>query len=510
MSLNKPLFSGFSRAWAIVAVVVCSIAFGAVAWKRLPLGIPPSQPSRIEQQPYGEESGAELRESWQATRRRESARYSDAELQQMVDRLFVQADPDRANFDGLLFAGSRPLPFLLKALDDPRTTTAVFSGSDIYGLGASPFERICNLLWSLRPAEAVAPLARYLDHRNPMFRRKAAWLLASIGTRECLKPVKKALADKDDEVRESALIGLTRAEKGRPRDKQFLAGVFPALIPLLNGGVYRPESPAGAMMAVAPAKAIPILESPRYFSVRNRQLAKVLEALDRPGVKVPKGILLPLLSKLESVATRESPAQVTYAATLALYANNPDAHAEAKFLSLIDSPSSILSSAAAQGLETLAGINVRNVVMDIYDRHGFTAMTQPQQFCFAVELYRDEVDNGGHNQYFYNDDGDLYEVAVQGLSAMGATPQAEILSDAARAFAPVPPPSTEEARRHLMEGFGASQDLILSKADQRFYQLESEPGKRLDVLMTFYALKHRNDFALALSSDAEQAEAGNR
>ena len=194
---------------------------------------------------------------------------------------------------------------------------------------------------------------------------------------------------------------------------------------------------------------------------------------------------------------------MTYAAALTLYANNPDEHAETKFRTLINSPSSIISSAATQGLETLAGISVRDVVMDVYDRRGFAAMTQSQQFCLAVELYQDEVNNGGHKQYFYNDDSDLYETAIEGLRAVGATSQAINLSDASRAFSSGQPAPTEEGRRHQMESFGPIQDRIFKTADKRFYQLENKPGERLDMLMTLYALKHRSDFAIALSSDVE-------
>jgi hypothetical protein len=270
---------------------------------------------------------------------------------------------------------------------------------------------------------------------------------------------------------------------------------------MLNAENFGPESPAKALMAVDPANAVPILESSRYFSIQNPQLAEVLEALNRPGVKVPRAILLPLLAKLDSPTTKEPPGQVTYAAALTLYANNPDEHAETRLRTLINSPSTIISSAAAQGLETLAGISIRDVVMDVYDRRGFATMTQPQQFCLAIELYRDEVNDGGHKQYFYNDDSDLYETAIAGLRALGATSQATNLADASRAFSSGHPAPTEDERRHQLEAFGPDQDRILETADERFYQLEDEPGARLDVLMTLYALKHRTDFAVALSSD---------
>jgi hypothetical protein len=101
-----------------------------------------------------------------------------------------------------------------------------------------------------------------------------------------------------------------------------------------------------------------------------------------------------------------------------------------------------------------------------------------------------------------NDDSDLYKVAIEGLRAIGATPQAAILSDASRAFAPEQPASTEQARRHQMEEFGPEPDGVFKTADERFYQLKDVPGERRDTLMTLYALKHRSDFASALSSEA--------
>jgi hypothetical protein len=108
--------------------------------------------------------------------------------------------------------------------------------------------------------------------------------------------------------------------------------------------------------------------------------------------------------------------------------------------------------------------------------------------------------NGGHNQYFYNDESDLYRKAIEGLGAIGAPVQSAILSDAARAFAPGQPAPTEGERRNQMEGFGPVQSAIFAKTDQRFYDSEKEPSARLDVLLARYALKHRSDFANTLPS----------
>ena len=94
-----------------------------------------------------------------------------------------------------------------------------------------------------------------------------------------------------------------------------------------------------------------VLESPRYFAATNPQLDDILKALDNPGVKVPREILFPLLAKLEPLAGKDSHGEWTYATALILYANNPDD-----------------TSAAARGLEILAGVDPHDTVFDAYDR----------------------------------------------------------------------------------------------------------------------------------------------
>jgi hypothetical protein len=175
---------------------------------------------------HGELSGKQLREGWEADRKRESSRFTDVDLQHMVDRLFIEDDPDRANFHGLLWAGSRPVPFLIKALDEPRTRTTVFFHEGFHLTGSSPFQRICQLLDNTAPAEAAKPLARYLEHTDPAFRGQAAMVLGNIGASDCLEPVKKALADKDREVRQFAMIGLMNGLEREQRDETFLRGIF--------------------------------------------------------------------------------------------------------------------------------------------------------------------------------------------------------------------------------------------------------------------------------------------
>jgi hypothetical protein len=219
----------FARGRVILFVALSALPAIAVGlnWHSSSVRLPAAR--NMEQQPFGKRSGDDVSASWEAERKKNLARFTDADLQRMVDRLFVQDDPGRANFHGLLYADSRQLPFLLKALDDPRTSTVVFEKNGFDPLEMFPFGRICGLSDELAPVEAAKPLARYLDHPNPMFRRQAASLLASLSCAECLEPVKKALTDEDHGVREFTLGGLNRGLAQRQPDVGFLSGVFPVL-----------------------------------------------------------------------------------------------------------------------------------------------------------------------------------------------------------------------------------------------------------------------------------------
>ena len=169
---------------------------------------------------------------------RAGSAFTGEDVQRMVEQLFIEKDPRRVNFEALSYAGAQAVPFLTKALDDPRTQKMTFAREGLRLEGYSPFERICSLLHDLRPVQAIKPLTRYLNHPNPTFRSQAAWVLAGIASAECLAPVKKALADPDSQVRGWALIGVQYGLRTEPRNQAFFDDLFPAILPLLEMDDY--------------------------------------------------------------------------------------------------------------------------------------------------------------------------------------------------------------------------------------------------------------------------------
>ena len=209
---------------------------------------------------------------------------SDADIKAMVERLFVQEDDD-FNLDRLKLAGSRAGPFLIEALQDPRTETATFYKGSYVDL-QSPFERICSLLRMQNdPSEAALALVKFLDSPNERFRAIAAVGLGNIATAACIGPVCKALADKDDSVRSWAMIGVDRAIKENRGERVFFDGIFPALTGLLNHLTHGTKDAPKILVRIDKERAIQILLSPELLSIGNPQLQDILEGLNRPATR---------------------------------------------------------------------------------------------------------------------------------------------------------------------------------------------------------------------------------
>ena len=439
-------------------------------------------------------SCSDIRKAVDPTQKKDSAHLTDEDLRNMVERLYVEDDPGGANYLALVSAGQRAVPYLLRALADPRTQQAGLFNHGLHQAYTSPFERICNLLAETAPPEAATPLLRYMEHPDNYFRRVSARVLAKIGTPECVAAVKRALADNTDEVRDAALLGIKQGIDARHRDPVFLNSVYPDVLSLLDRGPHEGLHPASVLTAIDPASAARVLELPRYFNLKNPELGEILTALDSDQIAVPRPMLMRLLADLEPLAAEDSDREPDYAAALILYARNPDDKAKERFMVLIGSSSPAIAAAGARGLEILAGITPARTISRIYGQEGFAGMTKPQQYYHAVMDYQAEVHNGGHRRYFYDPSGNLHETAVEALRAIGAAGKADILASATAAFGSQRPAAECHDRRSQIDRFGPAQQRIFTAADERFFHAEEQGGERLSVLLTLYALNHKSDF----------------
>ena len=332
-----------------------------------------------------------------------------------------------------------------------------------------------------------------MDHPETWVRTYAGAALATIGTSECMEPVKKALTDREQRVRQWTLDGLIGGMRNGRRHEEFLMPIFDALTPMLKEQQpYDEYGPAMALAWIDMRKAAPILESPEFFATRNPQLQDVLKALGMSGHKTPLAILMPLMQELAPIATTNYRRAYEFAAALRLYAHNPDANAEATFRGLLNSPSGTVAKGAGWALEDLMGVNTERVMDLGTDR--FATMTPAQRYYYAVSEYHFEVCNGGHDQFFRNPSGDLYPTVLEGLRAMGARTKADILQGALHAFGFTKVSLDQGARQEQVATLIPAGRDLLDRADQAYYESEKRPGERIEVLMSLFAVANRKDF----------------
>ena len=118
---------------------------------------------------------------------------------------------------------------------------------------------------------------------------------------------------------------------------------------------------------------------------------------------------------------------------------------------------------------------------------GFNGLSDDEKLYWAVALFRNEVNNGGFHQYFFNSSGSYYEYAEKGLVAVGALHTLDLLRQAKEVVFPgVPVPVDTEVRRNLLPVFEPDSpnpewSRVLNGLDQRFYANTDNLTPRLEA-----------------------------
>jgi len=105
----------------------------------------------------------------------------------------------------------------------------------------------------------------------------------------------------------------------------------------------------------------------------------------------------------------------------------------------------------------------------------------------AILLYMGEVNNGGHDQFYFNSTGIVWKDALAGFKDMGLDPAVAILEESAQRMGDNPS-LDRETRREQMDAYKPTFDDL----DDRFYDLQATGS--LDVAMQEYLAKHREAF----------------
>jgi Domain of unknown function (DUF4375) len=116
-----------------------------------------------------------------------------------------------------------------------------------------------------------------------------------------------------------------------------------------------------------------------------------------------------------------------------------------------------------------------------------TDSSDAEKLYWTVALLRNEVNNGGFHQYFFNSSGSYYEYGEKGLVTLGALQTLDLLRQAKEIVFPgVSVPADTEIRRNLLpvvEPDSPSPEWArkLDELDQRFYANADNLTPRLEA-----------------------------
>jgi hypothetical protein len=149
----------------------------------------------------------------------------------------------------------------------------------------------------------------------------------------------------------------------------------------------------------------------------------------------------------------EEPPEVRYAAML-----------EAEYGPLGTTAEQILSRESTHAPATIVGALVYRLRAKPPEK-----LTSIERKLLAVADLRDEVNNGGFQQYFSNAAGDRWALAQQAFREMGATALSKVMQRALSVFAGSKPPASFEARQKAIALAGKRAAAVWGGCDDAFY-----------------------------------------
>jgi hypothetical protein len=125
--------------------------------------------------------------------------------------------------------------------------------------------------------------------------------------------------------------------------------------------------------------------------------------------------------------------------------------------------------------------------------HGFESLTPSERASFGMTCLFLETNNGGLDQFFFNNAGELASDALRGLEMVGATVTASILRRAMVVFPDsIVPAETVQRRAFLCDALSPEHAKLLSDLTREFYK-STEP---VADLFNAYVEQHPEEFPI--------------
>ncbi len=353
------------------------------------------------------------------------------EIPQLIDDL-LNSDDDlhRPATIRLRKAGEIIVPFLTRALDDPRST---WTRPDNHVMSDSPMERIWNLLWPLRP--------RLLGERFGHLWNDADWRIftktirarAAIGNAELVPWVLQLLADETHENahmrRDAVCEGLDLAIGGGWADAALIDAIVDwARENIISHNGHPLKWSIALLVSQRRDEAIALLLSEKILSLDNtRNIHFVLDELCQQQITIPAAVVRPMLDK--ALSATEWPWKCTFDSALrALDRTEPK--------EAFELAESVLATKK----------HGRIALKYLYDARGLPAAhhTDPPEDMELSEEERryithlsnvgeatGQIGNGGLSQYFFNSSGENWRRDQASFIAVGYPEGNEALERAA-------------------------------------------------------------------------------
>jgi hypothetical protein len=225
-------------------------------------------------------------------------------------------------------------------------------------------------------------------------------------------------------------------------------------------------SPAGFSYGCA------VLDTKRGRIKRDRCLAAILWAAARVAVRAHSSLSVVLLLLLLLGCSRDQESA------------NPTIKTERVVLHV--------NGATLAGDDSFAVIEPVWWTANIYDsledyETSLSPFSQSQRLLFALHWYISEVNNGGHEQFYFNSTGITWPDALEAFRLIDVPEGAEILQESASRIGGSPPRERDARQRQIEEHSPDFEDL-----DNRFYELQERID--LNAKMLDFARAHADAF----------------
>lgn len=125
-------------------------------------------------------------------------------------------------------------------------------------------------------------------------------------------------------------------------------------------------------------------------------------------------------------------------------------------------------------------------VFDKLANYGYDDLKQPEKVVICVWSLKGEIDNGGFEQWFFNESGDWAIDTPESLRLINAPLAAAMVENSIAIFPKGPPPQNTDERREFLESASDDTNKKWHQLSEQFYKEEED----LESLLLAYAKKN--------------------